>query len=119
MHYIIVDLEATCWEKGTRPGRQETIEIGAVRLDTPAGPAPKEFVSFVRPLIRPILSEFCVQLTGIRQEDVDYAAPFPLVFERFLNWIGHRPFVLVSWGAYDLIPFRNSTSNLQIGEVRH
>jgi len=32
MQYIIVDLEATCWEKGGRQDRMETIEIGAARL---------------------------------------------------------------------------------------
>ncbi|MCC6410310.1 MAG: 3'-5' exonuclease, partial [Saprospiraceae bacterium] len=33
MHYIIYDLEATCWEN-TPPGYiQETIEIGAFRIN--------------------------------------------------------------------------------------
>jgi 3'-5' exoribonuclease 1 len=106
MRYIIVDLEATCWEKGTRPGRQEIIEIGAVRLDANVGPASEEFACFVRPLIRPILRAFCERLTGISQKDVDQAALFPVAFERFLNWIGPKRFVLCSWGAYDLNQFR-------------
>ena len=32
MRYLIIDLEASCWEKGTRPGRQESNEIGALKL---------------------------------------------------------------------------------------
>lgn len=106
MRYVIVDLEATCWEKGTRPGRQEIIEIGAVGLDSNSGPASEEFACFVRPLIRPILRAFCVNLTGINQKNVDEAELFPAAFHRFLTWIGKRPFVLCSWGAYDLKQFR-------------
>jgi 3'-5' exoribonuclease 1 len=106
MRYVIVDLEATCWEKGTSPDRQEIIEIGAVSLDSNVGPASEEFACFVRPLIRPFLSAFCVQLTGVRQEDVDQAELFPVAFERFLTWIGPKPFVLCSWGLYDLKQFR-------------
>jgi 3'-5' exoribonuclease 1 len=73
MRYVIVDLVATCWGKGTSPDRQEIIEIGAVSLDSNVGPASEEFACFVRPLIRPFLSAFCVKLTGVRQEDVDRA----------------------------------------------
>ena len=80
MRYVIVDLEATCWEKGTSPDRQEIIEIGAVSLDSNVGPASEEFACFVRPIIRPFLSAFCVQLTGVRQEDVDQAEFFPVAF---------------------------------------
>ena len=39
MRYIIVDLEATCWEGVRDYGRMETIEIGAVEL--PAADAPR------------------------------------------------------------------------------
>ncbi len=104
--YVIVDLEATCWPKGTRPNRMEIIEIGAVRLGPDLGPIVAEFDAFVRPVNEPELSDFCTELTGIRQEDVDRADPFPVVFRRFLEWIGPEPFVLCSWGAYDLRQFR-------------
>src|SRR5438067_4346899 len=106
MRYIIVDLEATCWERGGRPERMEIIEIGAVRLESASGPATDEFARFVRPVIEPSLSEFCKQLTGIRQQDVDAARPFPEVFDKFLGWIGDAPVTLSSWGAYDLRQFR-------------
>jgi inhibitor of KinA sporulation pathway (predicted exonuclease) len=38
MRYVIVDLEATSWEKGTNPDRMEIIEIGAALLDSSTGP---------------------------------------------------------------------------------
>jgi len=48
MRYIIVDLEATCWKKGTRPDRMEIIEIGAVMLDSSSGVISDEFAEFVK-----------------------------------------------------------------------
>ena len=102
MRYVIVDLEATCWERGTSPARMEIIEIGAVVLAAAAGPAVSEFARFVRPVQEPVLSEFCIQLTGIRQSDVEGAETFPDAFAAFVEWIGDEPFILCSWGAYDL-----------------
>lgn len=106
MRYVVVDLEATCWEQGNNRDRMEIIEIGAVLLQTSGGPASGEFDSFVRPVESPELSAFCTQLTSIRQEDVDGADLFPEVFRRFLAWIGPEPFTLCSWGAYDLNQLR-------------
>jgi 3'-5' exoribonuclease 1 len=106
MRYVIADLEATCWEKGTTPARMEIIEIGAVTLSSAAGDVTSEFGEFVRPVREPILSEFCIRLTGIRQSDVDGAGTFAEVFPRFLEWIGPAPYTLCSWGAYDLGQFR-------------
>lgn len=102
MQYIIVDLEATCWAEGNKPDRMEIIEIGAVRLESETGPVGGEWASFVRPVASQQLSEFCTQLTSITQSDVDQAEPFWAVFPRFVEWIGDAPFVLCSWGAYDL-----------------
>jgi 3'-5' exoribonuclease 1 len=111
MRYIIVDLEATCWEgtgnyypAGVRPN--EIIEIGAVVLPSAASSAADEFGRFVRPVAKPELSDFCIKLTSITQADVDSAAIFPAVFQGFVNWIGPEPFVLCSWGQYDLNQFR-------------
>ena len=106
MRYVVVDLEATCWEQGNDPDRMEIIEIGSVLLESASGPVSREFGAFVRPVVSPQLSEFCKRLTSIRQEDVDSADPFPEVFRRFLDWIGPEPFTLCSWGAYDLNQFR-------------
>ncbi len=106
MHYVIVDLEATCWQKGTIPSRMEIIEIGAVLMSSAAGEPVAEFNAFVRPVREPILSPFCVELTGIRQADVFGAETFANVFPRFLEWIGPQPYILCLWGAYDLGQFQ-------------
>jgi 3'-5' exoribonuclease 1 len=63
MNYVIVDLEATCWE-GRDSSRNEIIEIGAVLVNEQQEIL-SEFEQFVRPLMNPVLSEFCKNLTTI------------------------------------------------------
>lgn len=101
---IVVDLEATCWETGTNVERQEIIEIGAVELDTELKVL-RELDLFARPVQAPVLSDFCRELTGIKQEDVSAAGVFAEVFPRFTAWAGPAPFELASWGEYDLRQF--------------
>ena len=106
MRYIIVDLEATCWKEGTSPARQEIIEIGAMLMPTSNALPEKEFACFVKPIAEPKLSDFCIELTTVQQQDVDDADYFYGVFPDFIEWIGNEPFRLCSWGAYDLNQFR-------------
>jgi inhibitor of KinA sporulation pathway (predicted exonuclease) len=106
MRYAILDLEATCCEKGKPTSRMETIEIGAVMLESSTGPIQSEFSRFVRPIEEPVLSEFCTQLTGSRQQDVDTAEPFAAVFPQFVSWLGPVPVRTCSWGIYDVNQLR-------------
>lgn len=106
MRYIVVDLEATCWQGGNVREQMEIIEIGAVILESSTGPISQEFTSFVKPVVAPQLSDFCLRLTSIRQEDVDKADTFKTVFPRFRDWIGTQQFFLCSWGDYDLNQLR-------------
>jgi inhibitor of KinA sporulation pathway (predicted exonuclease) len=82
MRYVIADLEATCWESGTSPSRMEIIEIGAVNLASAAGEVTGQFGAFVRPVVEPIPSDFCVRLTGIEQSDVNHADTFAQALRR-------------------------------------
>ena len=101
MHYIVLDLEATCWEKKAKK-TNEIIEIGAVAVDHKMDIL-DEFNTFVKPMIHPILSDFCTQLTSIKQEDVDTAAMYPEVITNFQQWILEfgEDYFLCSWGYYD------------------
>lgn len=105
MRYIVVDLEASCWDEPRPKDDMEIIEIGAVRLDGELRVV-DEFDSFVRPVAEPKLSSFCTALTSIIQADVDASDPFPVVFPRFLAWIGTEPYRLASWGFFDVRQFR-------------
>ena len=104
---LIVDLEATCWDRGKhRPGLMETIEIGAVLVDAEQLEELTSFERFVRPVRRPVLSAFCTELTGIRQEHVQEADRFPDVFRAFLEWMGDTTdLTFASWGEYDRTQF--------------
>ena len=106
MNYVIVDLEATCWESNQTRERMEIIEIGAVLMRSSSSEPSGEFAQFVKPIAEPTLSDFCKSLTSIRQEQVDEADYFYQVFPEFVEWIGGEPFKLCSWGAYDLNQFR-------------
>ena len=101
MNYIIVDLEATCWETASKFQRNEIIEIGAVLLEGVSLRSISEFQQFIHPKDNPELSQFCMTLTSIRQKDVDSAPFFPEAFNLFINWIGKTPFKLCSWGKFD------------------
>ena len=101
--YLVVDLEATT--EGVKGFEHEIIEVGAVVL---AGDGARwelgNFESFVKPEKNPILSDFCKNLTNIKQEDVDRAPDFKQVMCRLENWLWYDHYVklhelvLCSWG---------------------
>jgi len=103
MNYIILDLEATCWENN-RSLQNEIIEIGAVKVNA-NGEVISEFCEFIKPKLNPELSDFCKKLTTIKQEQVDNADEFPEVIKRFQEWIG-GDYYLCSWGFYDKKQFK-------------
>lgn len=103
---IVVDLEATCWERRTTAAEMEIIEIGAVKLDaTNRYRVVDEFQTFVRPTENLVLSDFCRTLTTIEQRNVDVAPYFPSAFDVFLSWISSGSYVWGSWGEYDFNQF--------------
>ncbi|NXY13244.1 ERI2 exoribonuclease, partial [Atrichornis clamosus] len=83
---IVLDFEATCWRE---PGRRgpEIIEFPAVLLNTSTGEIESEFHMYVQPQEHPILSEFCTELTGITQNQVDEGVPLNICLSQFLKWI--------------------------------
>ncbi|MEN9610225.1 MAG: hypothetical protein RLZZ628_1039 [Bacteroidota bacterium] len=106
MVYIVLDLEATCWE-GKAEAPNEIIEIGAVCVSD-TNKILGEFCVMVRPSIHPILSEFCTKLTSITQADVQDAPLFPVALKQFQDWMGSfgEPYWLCSWGFYDKKQFK-------------
>lgn len=98
MNFIVLDLEATCFKDGKIVN--EIIEIGAVMLNEKLERV-KTFQIFVKPIINPRLTPFCVQLTSITQEQVDNGMTFSEAVNRFVKWIGDEEYCLCSWGFYD------------------
>lgn len=102
-YYAVLDFEATC-DEPRQISIQEIIEFPTVLLDAETLAVIDEFESFVRPVKNPILTEFCHDLTGIEQGDVDGADTFPVVFERHQKWLrSHEGDALfVTCGNWDL-----------------
>ena len=101
--YVVVDLEATCWDDREKTKDMETIEIGAVKLDQSLAIA-DEFRVYIRPVVEPVLSDLCKSITGITQEQVDAGIPFTEAFGQFTEWVG-QPVTLCSWGRFDITQF--------------
>lgn len=102
--FLVVDLEATCSDDGTITSEEmEIIEIGACWA-TETGDVLRRFQHLVKPLERPILTPFCMSLTGISQQDVDQAPLFPVAAKALAEFVAemHTPDAIwMSWGAYD------------------
>lgn len=89
-YFCVLDFEGTCW-RDVRSPQQEIIEFPSVlmRMDwntqfiEPIG----EFHQYVKPVLHPELSEFCTELTGITQEQVDVALTLPEVLQAHEEWL--------------------------------
>jgi inhibitor of KinA sporulation pathway (predicted exonuclease) len=102
MNYIILDLEATCWNPDSYQYQPEIIEIGACWINSYME-MKKTFSKLVRPVFQPNLSLYCKQLTGISQEDLDKSKSFDVVIEQFIDWcdISDSDTTMFAWGAKD------------------
>lgn len=97
---VVVDVEATCSNDGTiSRNEMEIIEIGAVKI-TKKGNIISKFDAFIKPSKHPKLTEFCKKLTGITQDQIDNAAPFPHAFKNFMDFFKDSD-LLLSWGIFD------------------
>ncbi|NXT22282.1 ERI2 exoribonuclease, partial [Syrrhaptes paradoxus] len=85
-YLIVIDFEATCWREAERRC-PEIIEFPAVLLNTSTGEIESEFHTYVQPQEHPILSEFCRELTGITQNQVDEGVPLNICLSQFWKWI--------------------------------
>lgn len=123
MNYVVFDLEATCEDRNIDPNFQnEIIEIGAVKLNH-NGEIIDTFSKFAKPHHDTILTEFCVNLTTITQEEIDNAESLDDVLKEFYEW--SKDSKLLSWGGYDIrqlrrdIETQKSNINWQDMKDRH
>ncbi|MBX3233656.1 MAG: exonuclease domain-containing protein [Labilithrix sp.] len=100
---LVVDLEATCDRDRATISKyeMETIEIGAVLVETATLSPVAELGTFVRPIRHPKLTPFCTELTTITQADVDDAPLFPEAIAKLRALIEGRATLFCSWGDYD------------------
>jgi inhibitor of KinA sporulation pathway (predicted exonuclease) len=108
MTFIILDLEATCWQGNAMDRKQEIIELAACRVNG-YGEWIDQFQSFIKPVLHPRLSSYCTDLTGITQEQVDKAKSFETVFPQFEDWFFDvdGPQLICTWGEKDVDMIRS------------
>lgn len=116
-YYLIVDVEATCSDDGAVPRNEmEIIEIGAVMQSSRNFEIESEFQTFVRPVRRPQLTEFCTSLTGITQSELSNAPLFPEAIGAMQQWMsGFADSLFCSWGDYDRKQFLQDCEYHQVG----
>jgi inhibitor of KinA sporulation pathway (predicted exonuclease) len=97
----VIDLEATCWKGGQPAGQvSEIIEIGLCVVDVER----RDRVARDRIMVRPRrsrVSEFCTELTGITQDEVDRGVDFHEAVEILVDRHRSDSRRWASWGDYD------------------
>ncbi|KAH9837118.1 exonuclease RNase T and DNA polymerase III [Rhodofomes roseus] len=106
-YLLILDLEATCGDDVE--GVNEIIEFPTLVYDLQEDKVQSTFHEYVRPVVHPKLTDFCIDLTGITQDVVDAAEPFPAVWERYQKFLRDNElladpasFAFLTCGNWDL-----------------
>ncbi len=105
--YVIIDFECTCWEDRSHAAN-EIIEFPAIVMNSRTLQVEYEFHRYVQPTENPILSDFCIELTGISQNDVDNADTLDIVldyFDEFLTSNNIIKFTMCTDGPWDFQTF--------------
>lgn len=118
-YYLVIDVEAACDQDHRIPREQtEIIEIGAVLCDASSLQPCAEFQTFVKPVRHPKLTAFCIQLTSIRQTDVDQAPGFGQAMQQLSRFLSEKEvlgrFTFCSWGDYDRQQFARDERRLGV-----
>lgn len=92
-YMCVMDFEATCDESVFGSYQHEIIEFPVVLVNLAGASIAGEFHSYVRPTENTELTEFCRQLTGITQEQVDAAPTLPEVLQSFDEWMSEKGLV--------------------------
>lgn len=122
-NYIVLDLEATCDNPPMERDLSEIIEIGACFVNK-NGVILSEFQTFVKPVVRPVLTDFCKGLVHIEQEQVDAAPGFAMAVDMFEAWIDEcvKAYGTLtmwgSWGGYDKRQFCRNAALLDMEEPK-
>ncbi|MFF4780223.1 exonuclease domain-containing protein [Streptomyces griseorubiginosus] len=97
----VIDVEATCWDGQPPPGSvNEIIEIGLTLVDVSAGRRLSRHRLLVRP-VRSTVSDFCTDLTGLTQAEVERGVSFAEACRILVDEYGAAERPWASWGEYD------------------
>ena len=116
-YFVVIDFEATCSETND-DFIHEIIEFPAVLIDTQNMVICNTFQRYCKPVINPILTEFCSDLTGISQDQVNKSKGFIDVLKDFEEWlVFHRlgtehKFAIVTDGPWDMSRFLKTQTDV-------
>lgn len=100
-YIVVMDLELTCWEGQQWSEKQEIIEIGGVVCDAENLGLIHTFSTCVKPIYYPELSEYCMELTGISQDEINQSknlnVELSVLFDKGLL-PDPKEFVWATWG---------------------
>lgn len=114
---MVVDFEATCCAANSFPREEmEIIEIGFTIIDMRTHKVINKFSNFVKPEIHTKLTNFCKDLTTIRQTDVDEADSLDKVMRRWSNLLVpyYKNMIWGSWGYFDFSILKRELKNKKI-----
>ena len=101
-YIAVMDLEMTCWNTGSwdyKPrSKMEITEIGIEVLDLDYNVVSTHSET-VKPIYYPILSDYCKELTGISQEEIQGSRNLSLVSAKLAEQLpDSKEFVWACWG---------------------
>lgn len=104
-YFVVIDFEATC-DKEKNPHPQEIIEFPSVLVNSVTGQLEDQFQVYVRPTHNQRLSDFCKELTGIQQTQVDKGVLLSEALFLHDKWLEEKGvkqtnFVVVTWSNWD------------------
>ncbi|KAL0922308.1 hypothetical protein M5K25_006282 [Dendrobium thyrsiflorum] len=104
-YFVVIDFEATC-DKVMQPNPQEIIEFPSVIVNSLTGQIEDCFQTYVRPTHHPLLTDFCKELTGIQQTQVDSGVSLSKALFMHDKWLRDRgvkdtSFTIVTWTDWD------------------
>lgn len=108
--FAVIDFEATC-EENNIDFKHEIIEFPIVLVDLDTMEVGDTFHEYVRPVVNPVLTKFCSNLTGISQATVDAAGSFPEVLDHVEEWLRKHglgdtcTFAVLTDGPWDMYRF--------------
>lgn len=84
-NFLVLDFEATCEKQLIHP--QEIIEFPILKLHGRTMEIESTFHTYVQPIVHPMLTPFCTELTGIEQSMVDGKPTLPEVLQMVDDWM--------------------------------
>ncbi|KAF6376162.1 exoribonuclease 1 [Rhinolophus ferrumequinum] len=95
------------------PALQESPRLESTEERQHPHPEEDTFQQYVRPEINTQLSDFCISLTGITQDQVDGADTFPQVLKKVIDWMKVKElgtkykYCILTDGSWDMSKFLN------------